>query len=87
MARFLKVAGRVCYHEDMKKTISNPTSRLFSNPKYQGKHIVAIANKVFTADTGEAANELLTKAIKKHPRSTPTITYIPKDQMLVLCQK
>lgn len=71
----------------MKKNISSPINRLFSNPKYRGKHVVAIANQIFTANTGEAANKLLTKVIKEHPRSTPTITYIPKDQMLVLCQE
>jgi len=58
--------------------------KIYSSPKYKGKHVVAVSGKVFSAKTGEEANKLLEKVMKKYPRSTPTITYVPKDEMLVL---
>lgn len=67
-----------------KRKKSSFISRIYSNPKYKGKHIVAIAGKVYTATTGEEANKILEKVIKKYPKETPTITYIPKEEILIL---
>ena len=55
-----------------------------SNPKYSGKHVVIIANKVFTAKTGETINKILDKLEKKYPKEIPEITYIPKEDTLIL---
>ena len=57
---------------------------IMSNPKYKGKHIIVIKGKVFTAKTGREANLLLDKLEKQYPNETPAITYIPKEDTLIL---
>lgn len=57
---------------------------IISNPRYKGKHIVVIKGKVFTAKTGRDANKLLDKLEKMYPYETPAITYIPKEDTLIL---
>jgi len=54
------------------------------NKSYRGKHIIMIANKVYTATTGKNASKLFDKLTKKYPDKTPTITYIPKNDTLIL---
>lgn len=57
---------------------------IFMDPNYRGKHIVMIAGKVFTAKTGKEASKIFDMVTKKYPGKTPTITYIPKDDALIL---
>lgn len=57
---------------------------IMSNPKYQGKHIVAIAGKVFTAITGDKAAKIFDEQTKKYPGEIPITTYIPKADTLIL---
>lgn len=57
---------------------------IMSDPKYKGKHVVVIKGKVFTAKTGSQANKLLDKLEKQYPKETPVITYIPKEDTLIL---
>lgn len=57
---------------------------IFTNPHYRGKHIVMIAGKIFTAKTGKEASKLFDRATKKYPGKTPTITYVPKENALIL---
>ena len=57
---------------------------VMGNPKYKGKHIVVIGKKIFTARTGNEANKLLDKLEKQYPGETPAITYIPKEDTLIL---
>lgn len=57
---------------------------ILGNPKYKGKHIIFISNKVFTAKTGKQANKLLDRLEKQYPDETPAITYIPKTDTLIL---
>lgn len=59
--------------------------QVMSNPRYRGKHIILIANKVFTAKTGSKANQILDALEKKYPNKTPAITYLPKSDTLILC--
>ena len=66
----------------MKKTITMPD--IFSDPKYRGKHIILVAGKVFTANTGEGAGEILRKVRKQYPDVTPEIAYIPDAHSLIL---
>lgn len=75
-----------CYHQNMAKT-TYPKSlftRIYKDPQYRGKHVIVIANKVFATKTGKEKSELLDKLLKKYPRATPTITYIPKADNLIL---
>jgi hypothetical protein len=59
--------------------------QIMNNPRYRGKHVIVIANKIFTAKTGTQVNKVLDKLEKKYPKATPAITYIPKSDSLILC--
>jgi len=59
-------------------------SQAFKNPKYAGKHIIVINGKIFTTKTGMAQVKLLDKLVKKYPKQTPTILYVPKADTLIL---
>jgi len=67
-----------------KKNQKNLIVQVYKEPKYRGKHVIIIANKIFTTKTGKAKSELLDKLLKKYPKETPTITYIPKVDSLIL---
>jgi hypothetical protein len=58
--------------------------KIWGNPRYVGKHIIIIAGRVFTAKTGREASQLFNKLIRKHPGKTPSLTYIPKAESLIL---
>jgi len=67
----------------MKKTSKKATMiNIMSNPLYKGKHIIVVAGKVFTAKTGEEANNIIDKLEKKYPKEMIEITYIPKADTL-----
>lgn len=62
------------YNEHMKNK-KDIMIKIISDPKYKGKHIVYIANQVFTAKTGTQANKLLDRLKKNIPqrlRQSPT---------------
>lgn len=67
-------------------TVKNPTMpEIFKNPRYRGKHVILVAGKIFTANTGQGASEILEKVRKKYPHQTPEIAYLPKSTSLILC--
>lgn len=55
---------------------------VFKNPRYRGKHVILAAGKIYTAKTGEGAEEILRKLEKSHPNVTPEIAYLPKEKYL-----
>lgn len=57
---------------------------IMSNPKYKGKHIVVIKGKIFTAKSGKQVNKIIDRLEKKYPKETPVLTYIPKEDTLIL---
>jgi len=67
----------------MKKKIT--MHDIFKNPRYRGKHIILAAGKVYTANTGEGAAEILRKLEKTDPDVVPEITYLPNARSLILC--
>ena len=58
--------------------------KIMSNPRYRGKHVIAVAGKVFTAKTGEGASKILAKVREQYPDKIPAITFIPDADALVL---
>jgi len=68
----------------MKKTTSKLMHKAYRNPKYSGKHVIAIGGKLYATKTGQASSALLEKLLKKHPDETPLITYIPTEDTLIL---
>ena len=57
---------------------------IMSNPVYRGKHLIVVSGKVFTARTGERASKILEEIRRKYPKETPSITYIPDADTLIL---
>ena len=69
-----------------KQTINSQNSlKALSSPKYRGKHLVIVKNKIFSAKTGQRAAEIFKEVIKKYPKEKPTITYVPQEGSLILC--
>jgi hypothetical protein len=70
----------------MKKNVSsqNLFVKIYRSPKYKGKHVIIMGDKVYATRTGKAKSLLLDKLLKKYPDKTPTITYIPKVDTLIL---
>lgn len=58
--------------------------QIMADPKYIGKHIVVVKDQVYATKTGPQASRVLEKVIKKYPKETPLVAYIPKDDSLIL---
>lgn len=69
---------------DKNITSQNLLAKIYQDPKYKGKHIIIINDKVYATKTGKAKSVLLDKLLKKYPDKTPTITFIPKVDTLIL---
>lgn len=52
--------------------------------RYKGKHVMVIADKIFTAKSGQEAKKLWRKLRKQYPEKMPLVTYIPKTDSLIL---
>lgn len=57
---------------------------VFANPRYRGKHVILVDNKIYAAKTGAGASTILTEVRKKYPRQTPEVTFIPDADTLIL---
>lgn len=64
------------------KTIT--MTEVFNNPRFQGKHVILAAGKVYTAKTGEDAAKILKRIRKQLPDITPEVTFLPKAHSLTL---
>ena len=60
---------------------------IYSDSKYLGKHVIIMHGKIYAAKNGKESSRLLEKLIKKYPSETPTVTYIPKSDSLILISK
>ena len=72
----------------MKKKITSAIliSQVYQDPKYQGKHIIIIGGKIYATKTGKQSAMQLEKLLEKYPKETPSITYIPKaDTLILIC--
>lgn len=65
-------------------TSRNNLSKILSDPKYKGKHVIVVDNKIFSAITGQEASRIFKHVVKKYPKKKPTITYVPKEDTLIL---
>ena len=69
-----------------KNTTQNLLVEIYQDPYFKGKHVIVINDKAYATNTGKEKTLLLNKLLKKYPKSTPTITYIPKVDTLILIQ-
>ena len=58
--------------------------RVYANPRYRGKHLIVIGDQVFVARSAAEAPKLFERVTRTHPRSTPTLVYVPQADALVL---
>lgn len=58
--------------------------KIFSDPQFKGKHVIVVGGQIFAVATGKEANKILERVHKKYPKETPSITYIPKSDTLIL---
>ncbi len=56
---------------------------LFSNPKYQGKHVLMVKRNVYAVKTAREASQLFDKLLKD-TGTIPSVTFVPKAQLLTL---
>lgn len=68
----------------MKTKLIAKTNKIFQDPKLKGKHLILIAGQIFTAQTGKEAVRTFNKVTKQYPNQQPTVTYIPKEDSLIL---
>lgn len=70
-------------HKQKEGAVLSPS--LLANPKYNGKHLIVVGGKVFTATTGTQAAKLFERLTKKYPHQKPTLAYVPGEDTLILC--
>ena len=59
-------------------------NRLAANPRYRGKHVIVVGQKVFVARSVAEAPRLFDRVVRTHPRATPTLLYVPRADALIL---
>lgn len=70
----------------MKKDLSQEEKMLKKYEKsLQGKNVIVVGNKIYSAVSGEEARKMLKKVRKLYPNKTPLVTYIPSADALILC--
>jgi hypothetical protein len=57
---------------------------VYSNSKYWGRHVIILGDKIYSAKSGAKASKMLEELMKKNPSDTPTLTYVPKTDTLIL---
>ena len=57
---------------------------LYLNPDYAGKYIIVIGDKIYAHRSSEKHNQTLEEVLVAYPQETPLITYIPKEETLIL---
>lgn len=58
-------------------------NKAYGDKQYKGKHIVIAGGKIFASKTAKKAGDILDEVIKKFPKDTPNITYIPQADTLI----
>jgi hypothetical protein len=59
-------------------------AKVYANPRYRGKRVIVIHGKAFPSPQGQAGFRHLKTLLKRYPRETPTIVYVPKAETLIL---
>lgn len=53
--------------------------------KYEGRQVVIVEGKVYVLPYDDKkSKQVLNKLISKHPKATPTITFVPKHGTYIL---
>lgn len=68
----------------MKKPITMRMSKALGNPRYRGKHVLLVQGKVIAAGPWRVVSRAFDQVMKEG--KTPTLTYIPKADSLILIE-
>lgn len=63
---------------------ANLVAKIYANPRYRGKRIIIIHGKAFPSARGARGVRQLEHLLKRYPRETPTIVYVPTAETLIL---
>ena len=58
--------------------------RVLRSRAYRGKHVILVHGKVYAAGSAAEITQLFDKVVKEFPGETPTLTYIPEADTLIL---
>ncbi len=61
------------------------TRSIFANARYFGKHILVVKGQVYAVKSAKEASKLFDKLVAKG--TVPTVTFVPKNQPLILSWK
>ena len=61
--------------------------QIMATPKYKGKYVVTVKDEVYSTKSSQKRGQILEKLIKKYPKETPLVTYVPKEDTLILILK
>lgn len=67
-----------------KDRIDQLLAEVYQSSRYAGKQVIIVGGKVHATKTGVAASQMLERLLKKYPDEVPNITYIPKEDTLIL---
>ena len=63
---------------------SHLIAKAYANPRYRGKRVIIIHGRTFSSAAGRPGFRTLQALLKRYPRETPTIVYVPKADTLIL---
>lgn len=66
----------------MKKTIAMKMPKALGDPRYKGKHLLLVKNKVIAAGSWQVVSKAFDEVIKEG--ETPMLAYVPKADSLIL---
>lgn len=69
-----------------RKTENQLLAKIAKEPKYQGKQIAILGNQIHVLSTKskKAREELLISLVKKYPKATPVVAFVPKENAFIL---
>lgn len=57
---------------------------IYHNPKYRGRYVIVVGKEVYSTKSGRAHARLLERLMSEYPDEKPLVTYIPKEDTLIL---
>jgi len=58
--------------------------KLYTNPRYRGKHIVMDGKKVYATSSSKKARRIFDQLAKAPHKNPLSVTYIPQEDTLIL---
>ena len=59
-------------------------AKVYASPRYQGKQVIIIHGNLVPRARGAAGTKQLRTLLKRYPKDTPTIVFVPNADTLIL---